>query len=40
MTTGWDTEADRFDEEPDHGLRDAAVRAPRGRPCLRGRLPE
>jgi SAM-dependent methyltransferase len=27
----WDAEAERFDEEPDHGLRDPAVRAAWGR---------
>ena len=26
MRSQWDAEADRFDDEPDHGLRDPAVR--------------
>ena len=30
----WDAEAERFDEEPDHGLRDPAVRAAWGRLLL------
>jgi SAM-dependent methyltransferase len=34
----WDAEAARFDEEPDHGLRDSAVRAAWGR-LLRKYLP-
>ena len=35
----WDAEAERFDEEPDHGLRDPAVRAAWGR-LLTEYLPE
>ena len=35
----WDAEAERFDEEPDHGLRDPAVRATWGQ-LLREHLPE
>jgi SAM-dependent methyltransferase len=35
----WDAEAARFDEEPDHGLRDPVVRASWGR-LLREHLPE
>jgi len=35
----WDAEAERFDEEPDHGLRDPAVRTAWGR-LLTGYLPE
>lgn len=35
----WDAEAARFDEEPDHGLRDPAVRAAWGR-LLREHLPQ